>query len=58
MNDDDATLHARFEAELSMAGLAPTGRDRELLFAMWAEHLPERERLRAAVPTLDEEPRP
>ncbi len=55
---DDAALRARFDDELRVAGLAPTGRDRELLYAMWAEHLPQREALRAAVPAPDEEPLP
>jgi hypothetical protein len=55
---DDAALRARFDEELRVAGLAPTGRDRELLFAMWAEHVPQREALRAAVPAPDEEPLP
>jgi len=52
----DATLRARFAAELLAAGLTVSGRDHDLLFAMWAEHLPQREALRAAVPALDEEP--
>ena len=49
-------LHARFDAELSAAGLNLSGRDYELLFAMWVEHRPQREALRATVPALDEEP--
>jgi hypothetical protein len=53
MPDDS---RARFDAELSAAGLTVTGRDRELLFAMWHEHLPQREALRAAVPAPEEEP--
>ena len=52
----DTDLRARFDAEMRGAGLSLTGRDSELLFAMWAEHLPQREALRAAVPTADEEP--
>ena len=47
---------ARFDAELSAAGLSLAGREYELLFAMWAEHLPQREALRAAVPMPNEEP--
>ena len=47
---------ALFDAELSAAGLSLAGRDYELLFAMWAEHRPQREALRAVVPALDEEP--
>jgi hypothetical protein len=31
-------------------------RDAELLYAMWVEWLPERERLRAAVPAPEDEP--
>jgi len=53
---DDAALRARFEDEVRAAGLAPSGRDRELLYAMWAEHLPQREALRAAAIDPDEEP--
>jgi hypothetical protein len=53
MPDDS---RARFDAELAAAGLTVTGRDRELLFAMWHEHLPQREALRAAVPAPEEEP--
>jgi hypothetical protein len=53
MNTDD---RARFDAELLAAGLTLGGRDYDLLFAMWREHLPQREALRAAVPALDEEP--
>ena len=49
-------LRALFDAELAAAGLNLTGRDVELLFAMWAEHRPQREALRATVPALDEEP--
>ena len=49
-------LRARFDAELSAAGLSLAGREYELLFAMWSEHQPQREALRAAVPAFDEEP--
>jgi len=49
-------LRARFDAELSAAGLNLDGRDYELLFAMWTEHRPQREALRATVPMPDEEP--
>ena len=49
-------LRALFDAELSTAGLSLGDRDDELLFAMWAEHRPQREALRAAVPASDEEP--
>jgi hypothetical protein len=49
-------LRARFDAELAAAGLTVTGGDRELLFAMWEEHLPQREALRSAAVALEEEP--
>ena len=49
-------LRARFDAELAAAGLTITGRDYDLLFAMWKEHLPQREALRAAAPALEDEP--
>jgi len=54
--NSDADLRARFDAELRVAGLQLGERDSELLFAMWAEHLPQREALRATVPGPDEEP--
>jgi hypothetical protein len=53
-----ADLRARFDAEVAAAGLTVTGRDRDLLFAMWQEHLPQREALRAAAVTPEEEPWP
>ena len=53
MSDD---LRARFDAELLVAGLSLTGPDYDNLFEMWAEHLPERDRLRAAMPAPEEEP--
>ncbi len=49
-------LRTRFDAEVQAAGLTLAGRDREPLFAMWTEHLPRREALRATVPAPDEEP--
>ena len=55
MKSDDE-LRAHFDAELATAGLSLSGREYELLFAMWSEHRPQREALRAAVPALDEEP--
>jgi hypothetical protein len=54
MTNDD--LRRRFDAEMSAAGLSLTERDYELLFAMWLEHRPQREALRAAVPAFHEEP--
>ena len=56
MAPDDATLRTRFDAEVAAAGLSVTGRDRELLFAMWLEHLPQREALRAAALAPEDEP--
>jgi len=52
----DAYLRAQFDAEVTTAGLRLPEREHELLFAMWAEHLPQREALRAAVPAPAEEP--
>jgi hypothetical protein len=52
----EADLGARFEAELRVAGIEVTGRERELLYAMWVEHLPERDALRAAATAPEEEP--
>ena len=49
-------LYARFDDELRLAGLELSGRDYDLLYAMWVEHLPVRDALRAAVPAMDEEP--
>jgi len=47
---------AQFEAECRTAGLTLGARDDELLYAMWLEWLPERDRLRAAVPAPEDEP--
>ncbi len=52
----DTDLRARFDAEVKTAGLALPEREYERLFAMWTEHLPQREALRAAVPAPTEEP--
>ncbi len=46
----------QFEAECRTAGLVLGARDAELLYATWLEWLPERERLRAAVPAPEDEP--
>lgn len=54
MNTDE--LRARFDTELRAAGLEIEGSDYAVLFEMWAEHLPQREALRAAVPAPEEEP--
>lgn len=53
MSDD---LREKFDSEVRASGLQVSGRDEELLYAMWLEHLPQRETLRAAVPRPDEEP--
>ena len=58
---DAAGLRALFEAELRAARLAPPdydlpAADRERLFAMWEDHLPLRDALRAAAMALPEEP--
>src|SRR2546421_13042046 len=47
---------AQFEAECRTAGLTLGARDDELLYAMWLDWLPERDRLRAAVPPPEDEP--
>ena len=51
-----ADLRARFDAELQIAGLEVSGDDRERLYVMWADFLPQREALRAAAPAAEEEP--
>lgn len=52
----EADLTARFESELRVAGIEVSGRERDLLYAMWVEHLPERDALRAAAIAPEEEP--
>jgi hypothetical protein len=54
--DITVDLRARFDAELAAAGLPITGRDYDLLFAMWKDHLPQREVVRAAALALEDEP--
>jgi hypothetical protein len=49
-------LRARFDAELVAAGPRLTGPDYENVFAMWCDHLPARERLRALALGPDDEP--
>jgi hypothetical protein len=51
-----ADLHARFEAEIRVAGIALSDEDRGPLFAMWLQLVPIRQRLRAADVALEEEP--
>ena len=53
---DRAALRAQFDAEVLAADLPVPDADREHLFAMWAEHLPMRDSLRAASVALEEEP--
>lgn len=52
----ETDLHARFDAELRVAGLEVTGEDRERLFAMWEDFYPQREALRAAALEPEDEP--
>jgi hypothetical protein len=54
MKSDDR--RAQFDAECRAAGLALSERDRDLLYAMWLDWLPQRDRLRAAVPAAEDEP--
>ncbi len=53
MTDD---RRAQFDAECRAAGLTLTDRDRDLLYAMWLDWLPQRELLRAAAPAPEDEP--
>jgi hypothetical protein len=55
-DQDSAALRAQFDAEVLAADLSVPDADREPLFAMWAEHLPLRDSLRAASVALEEEP--
>jgi hypothetical protein len=54
MTTDDR--RAQFDSECRAAGLTLSARDRDLLFDMWLEWLPQRDRLRAAVPLREDEP--
>ena len=47
---------AQFEAECRAAGLQLGAADHEALYQMWLEWLPERRRLRDAIPQPEEEP--
>lgn len=47
---------AQFETECRSAGLVLSERDASLLYDMWLEWLPERDRLRATVPAPEDEP--
>lgn len=58
---DAAGRRALFESELRAARLAPPDcdlpeADRERLFTMWEDHLPQRDALRGAAMDLPEEP--
>ena len=58
---DAAALRALFEAELRAARLASPDydlpiADRERLYAMWEDHLPQPDAMRAAALELPEEP--
>ena len=53
---DEAELRELFAAELRVAGLRVPDDDRERLFAMWVDHLPNRDALRAAALRPEEEP--
>jgi hypothetical protein len=53
MTDDP---RAQFDAECRAAGLSLSPRDAELLYEMWVDWLPQRDRLRAEIPALEEEP--
>jgi hypothetical protein len=55
MNSRD-DRRAQFDAECRTAGLTLGTRDAELLYAMWLEWQPERDRLRAATPAPEAEP--
>jgi hypothetical protein len=53
MADDS---RAQFDAECRAAALTLGARDAELLYDMWLDWLPQRDRLRAAIPAPEEEP--
>jgi hypothetical protein len=46
----------QFDAECRAAGLRLSAADREALYQMWLDWLPERQRLRDAIPQPEEEP--
>ncbi|HEX3178389.1 MAG TPA: hypothetical protein VHZ49_17060 [Methylomirabilota bacterium] len=46
----------QFDAEVRAAALSLSERDADLLYEMWLEWLPQRDRLRATVPALEDEP--
>lgn len=53
---DEAELRSLFEAELRVANLSVGDEDRERLFSMWADFLPQRDQLRQAEVVPEEEP--
>ncbi|MCC6180139.1 MAG: hypothetical protein IT305_32895 [Chloroflexi bacterium] len=53
---DPEALRAQFDAEVRAANLVLLDRDREVVFAMWANQLALRDRLRAEPLTPEEEP--
>jgi hypothetical protein len=46
----------QFDAEVRVAGLVLSPRDHDLLYDMWLDWLPQRDRLRASVPAPEDEP--
>ena len=47
---------AQFDAEVRVARLVLSRRDADLLYDMWLDWLPQRDRLRASVPAPEDEP--
>lgn len=47
---------AQFDAECRAAGLTLSTRDAELLYEMWVDWLPQRDRLRAEALAPEDEP--
>lgn len=46
----------QFDAEVRVADLVLSPCDRDLLYEMWLDWLPQRDRLRASVPAPEDEP--
>lgn len=55
-NQDPASLQARFDAEVQVAGIVVSDEDRGPLYAMWTELVPIRQRLQVADIAPEEEP--
>ena len=53
---DPASVQARFDAEVQVAGIAVSDEDRGPLYAMWTELVPIRQRLQTADIAPEEEP--